>query len=143
MSTPAQSSSVGTTPVKRNPPSDSVPQATRISERQAARLQAKSKPKTPRLHGGMAKWVIGGTRSDERQWIEKIVVYLHTDQTQENNPRILRVLLKEWPILRTTLHTVATMEKVKIALVVENGVPYLRQLQSEDPRSTRARKWEY
>ena len=41
-----------------------------------------------------------------------------------------------------TLHTVATIEKDKLALV-DNGVPYLRQLQSADPRSTRAHKLEY
>ena len=84
-------------------------QATRASERQAARMQAKSQVKTPRIQGNMAKWVIGGTRSDERKWLEKIVAYLHSDPQQEGNSQVLSFLLKEWPTYRTTLHTVATM----------------------------------
>ena len=118
------------------------PQPTRVSERQAARMQAKPQVKTPRIQGNMAKWVMGGTRRDERTWLEKIVEYLHVDPQQEGNPQVLRFLLKEWQTMKTTLHTVATMETVK-SILVEMGIPYLRQRHSEDPQSTRAQKWEY
>ena len=105
-------------------------QATRVSERQATRMKAKSQMKTPRI--STAKWVIGGTRSDERKWIERIVEYLHLDPVQESNPQILRFMLKDWPTLTSTLHTVATLEKVK-ALLVANAIPYLRKMQSVTP----------
>ena len=115
--------------------------ATRASERQADRLKARGM-KTPRIPASSAKWEIGGTRSDERKWLEKILDHLHTDPEQETNTRILRFMLKEWPTLRATLHTVATMEKVKLFLI-DNGVPYQQRMQSVDPKSTRAQKWKY
>ena len=68
--------------------------------------------KTPLIQASSAKWVIGGTRSDERKWLEKILDHLHTDPAQKTNTGILRFMLKEWPTLRATLHRVATMEKV-------------------------------
>jgi hypothetical protein len=144
MSTQAKHTGVqATTAARIHPPASTTTlPATRASERQqAARLKARS-PKTPRITTSSAKWVIGGTRSDERKWLEKILAYLPTDKAQENNSRLLRYMLTEWPPLRTTLHTVATLEKVKLFLI-EQGVPYLRQMKSLDPRSTRAQKWEY
>jgi hypothetical protein len=124
-------------------PQSNVPtlQATRASERQADHLRVRS-TKTPRIQVSSAKWVIGGTRSDERKWLEKILDHLHTDPGQENNASLLRFMLKEWLTLRATLHTVATMEKVKTFLI-DNGIPYLRRMPSVDPMSTRAQKWEY
>ena len=141
MSTPAKHTGVqATTAARLQPPASTLP-ATRASERQAARLTVRS-PKTPRISPSLAKWVIGGTRSDERKWLEKIMAYLPIDKAHANNTRLLRYMLTEWPTLRTTLHTVATLEKVKLFLV-EEGVPYLRKMTSMDPRSTRAQKWEY
>ena len=103
--------------------------------------EVKSQVKTPRIQANISK--IGGTCRDERKWLEKILEYLHVDDPQqEGSPQVLHFLLKDWPMIKTTLHTVATMEKVKL-LLVEMGIPYLHQLYSADPRSTRAQKWEY
>ena len=86
----------------RTQPIVSALQATRASERQAARQKARGQPKTPRIEHSSAKWVIGETRSDERKWLTKIVAYLHSDPAQETNPRILRFMLKEWPALQAS-----------------------------------------
>ena len=142
MSIQATPTGVPAAKAARTQPIVSVLQATRASERQAARQKARGQPKTPRIEHSSAKWVIGGTRSDERKWLTKIVEYLHRDPAQETNPRILRFMLKEWPTLQATLHTVASMEKLKLILVA-NGIPYLRRMHSADPKSTRTQKWEY
>ena len=88
--------------------------------------------KTPRIQNSSAKWVIWGTRSDEQKLLEKIVTYLHTDECQQKNPRILIFLLKDWPTaLRTTLRTVlSTMEKVKDKILLEHGIPYVWKMHS-------------
>ena len=143
MSTPATHTGVQATTAARIHPLASTLQATRASEGQAVHLKARSPKTTPRISTSLAKWVIGGTRSDERRWLEKILGYLTIDsKAQSNNSRLLRYMLTEWQTLRTTLHTVATLEKVKL-FMVEEGVPYLRKMKSKDPRSTRAQKWEY
>ena len=114
---------------------------TRMSARQAQRRSA-PKPRTPRISDSPGRWIIGGTKSDERKLLEKIVEYLHVDPLRDDDSTVLRFLLKEWKILLTTIHTIDTMDSLKHTLLAM-GIPYLRLMVSADPTSTRAQKWEY
>ena len=118
------------------------PQRIRISERQALRKQRKGEQNPA---GVNAKWVIGGTRGDERRLLETMIDFLHGDTTQDGNPRIALFLLRQWGGLSTTIHTVATMELVKERLL-DMGVPYIRKVLQEDGSTLRGdpmTRWEY
>ena len=117
------------------------PLPTRMSARQAQRRSA-PKPRTPRISESQGRWIIGGTKSDERKLLEKIVEYLHVDPLRDGDSTVLRFLLKEWKMLQPTLHTIDTMDSLKHTLLAM-GIPYLRKMVSADPTSTRAKKWEY
>ena len=126
-----------------------MPLGTRTSTRQAQRsqvqrMQTRNQPpsRTPRIQGNTATWVIGGTKSEERKLLEKLVAYLHVDPLRDEDVNILRFLRRDWKNVQNTLHTTATMDKLKQALT-DMGVPYLRRLRVGDPRSANARKWEY
>ena len=118
-----------------------MPLAKRTSARQAQRLQNRTQPqaRTPRIQ---AKWVIGGTKSDERKLLEKLVAYLQVDPLRDDDIKILRFLRREWTAMQVTLHTTSTMDALKQTLL-DMEVPYLRRVPTGDPRSTSARKWEY
>jgi hypothetical protein len=116
------------------------PQRVRASERQAQRRLNKSEALS---NNGTAKWVIGGTRSDERRLLERMIDFLHEDTTLDTNPRIALFLLRQWGDLSNTIHTVSTMELVKNRLL-EMGVPYIRRIQQGDGTTLRDTvRWEY
>ena len=117
------------------------PQRIRASERQAQRRLNKSEAIS---NNCTAKWVIGGTRSDERRLLERMIDFLHEDTTLDTNPRIALFLLRQWGDLSHTIHTVSTMELVKNRLL-EMGVPYIRKIQQEGDGTTLRDtvRWEY
>ena len=119
-----------------------MPHATRSSVRQAQR-SSQPPSRTPRPPRSTAKWVIGGTKSDERKLLEKLMAYLHVDPLRDEDIQVLRFLRKEWPTLKTTLHTTQTMEQLKHILLVDMQIPYLRRVKTRDPYSLQAKKWEY
>ena len=71
------------------------------------------------------------------------MVYLHVDPQRDEDIQVLRFLRKEWPTIKTTLHTTQTMEKLKHILLVDMQIPYLRRVKTRDPYSLQAKKWEY
>jgi hypothetical protein len=93
--------------------------------------------------GSTAKSIIGSTKSDKRRLIEKLMEYLHVDPLWDDDIQVLRFLRKEWPMLKTTLHTTQTMEKLKHMLLEDMKIPYLRRVKTRDPYSLQAKKWEY
>ena len=74
-----------------------VPLATRTSARQAQeRIQRPSQPqpRTPRISDHTAGWVSGGTKSEERKLLEKLVAYLYIDPLRDEDVPVLQFLLK-------------------------------------------------
>ena len=128
-------------PTASNP---TMPLATRTSARQGQRIQRRSQPqpRTPRISDSTAGWVRGGTKSEERKLLEKLVAYLYIDPMRDDDVPVLKFLRKDWPLLQSSLHTTLTMEKLKQALLVMK-IPYLRQVPTTDPRSRRSLRWEY
>ena len=92
------------------------PLPTRMSARQAQRRSA-PKLRTPRISESQGRWIIGGTKSDERKLLEKIVEYLHVDPLRDGDSTVLRFLLKEWKMLQPTLHMIDTMDSLKHTLL--------------------------
>jgi hypothetical protein len=115
----------------------------RASKRQAQRRnEATTKPKrTTRISRSQGRWIIGGTKSEERKLLERIVEYLHVDPLRDGDPIVLRFLLKEWKLVQPTLHTIGTMEGLKQKLL-DMKVPYLRRASVPVSQSARP-KWEY
>ena len=120
----------------------SAPLPTRISARQAQRRNM-PKPRTPHISESQGRWIIGGSKSDERKLLERMVEYLHIDPLRDGDPLVLRFLLKDWKQMQNTLHTIGgTMENLKQVLS-NMKIPYLRRMISTDSTSTRTQKWEY
>jgi hypothetical protein len=52
------------------------------------------KPRTLQLSESQGRWIIGGTKSNERKLLERMVEYLHIDPSRDGDPLVLRFVLK-------------------------------------------------
>ena len=71
-----------------------MPLATRTSARQAQRIQRRSQPqpRTPQISDTTVGWASGGTKSDERKLLEKLVAYLYIDPLRDEDVPVLKFL---------------------------------------------------
>ena len=75
--------------------------------------------------GENSGWSVSSRRAEEKTILVDMMEYLHRDPTMVNNNTLLRFLLCEWKPLWQTIHTSASMNKLKSALITM-GTPYIK-----------------
>lgn len=104
--------------------SDSSPasQMPSIKTRLATRQRTKLASSPEEHYGG---WSTEPKRAEEKDILSNMMLYLPDDPTLANNNTVLRFLLREWPKISQTIHTAATLDRLKSALLPMN-IPYIQ-----------------